>query len=310
MNNLMTGQRLITGLLESLAPDKHREPPQQARAPQSQSRPVELSGSVGKMQIPIITIVLILQLIISNVGSLQSINHSISNETNVGAQKELEVVGVNTTPTSAPSSSTPSVNNQQYSTSHDSEIATLWKELSKFSDKASSLIGNSSSRSSSSSSSSINGSGSDTNSKRPKNSTFTLDTLASRNPSSNRQNASDYDDRPMEVIMANIVIFVIGFCGNSLVILVILKFTRIETVTDIYILNLAFADLMFLFGLVFLTITMYIGHWIFGTPMCKVSTVCIVSGPKPNSVRTNQILLAHYPAIKRFQIHFTTPELT
>lgn len=73
------------------------------------------------------------------------------------------------------------------------------------------------------------------------------------------------------IILTNTVIFVIGLCGNAIVIVVILKFTRIETVTDIYILNLAFADLMFTFGLVFLTATMIIGHWIFGRLMCKVS---------------------------------------
>lgn len=73
------------------------------------------------------------------------------------------------------------------------------------------------------------------------------------------------------IIIANIVIFIIGLCGNAIVILVILKFTRIETVTDIYILNLALADIMFLTGLAFLMITMTLGHWIFGNFMCKVS---------------------------------------
>lgn len=73
-------------------------------------------------------------------------------------------------------------------------------------------------------------------------------------------------------MIANMIICVIGMCGNSIVILVILKFTRIETVTDIYILNLAFADLMFLTGLIFLITTMLIEHWIFGNLMCKVSS--------------------------------------
>jgi len=74
----------------------------------------------------------------------------------------------------------------------------------------------------------------------------------------------------MGVMITNMIIFVIGFCGNTVVILVILKFTKIETVTDIYILNLAFADLMFITGLVFLITTMFIDHWIFGNLMCKV----------------------------------------
>ena len=73
------------------------------------------------------------------------------------------------------------------------------------------------------------------------------------------------------VEISYMLIFLVGFCGNSLVILVILRFTRTETVTDIYILNLAFADLMFLLGLVFLTTTILIDHWIFGNFMCKVS---------------------------------------
>lgn len=72
------------------------------------------------------------------------------------------------------------------------------------------------------------------------------------------------------VIAANTLICVIGICGNSIVILVISRFTKIDTVTDIYILNLAFADLMFLTGLIFLITTMIVGHWIFGNVMCKL----------------------------------------
>lgn len=72
-------------------------------------------------------------------------------------------------------------------------------------------------------------------------------------------------------IIANTIILIIGLCGNLVVILVILKFTKFETVTDIYILNLAFADLMFILGLIFLITTMLVGHWIFGNTMCKVS---------------------------------------
>lgn len=73
------------------------------------------------------------------------------------------------------------------------------------------------------------------------------------------------------IITTNIVIFIIGFFGNAIVILVIFKFTRTETVTDIYILNLAMADLMFTTGLIFLITTMFVEHWIFGNLMCKVS---------------------------------------
>lgn len=73
------------------------------------------------------------------------------------------------------------------------------------------------------------------------------------------------------VIVADFVIFLVGLCGNLVVITVILKFTRNENVTDIYILNLAFADLTFIMGLFFMIITIYLEEFIFGNLICKVS---------------------------------------
>lgn len=72
------------------------------------------------------------------------------------------------------------------------------------------------------------------------------------------------------ITIVNGVIFVIGLCGNAVVILVICKFTKTITVTDIYIGNLAAADIMFTTGLLFLITTMLLEHWIFGSLMCKV----------------------------------------
>lgn len=73
------------------------------------------------------------------------------------------------------------------------------------------------------------------------------------------------------ISIVNTIICVVGICGNFIVILVILKYTKCVTVNDILILNLAFADLMFVTGLVFLIITMHSEIWIFGNAMCKVS---------------------------------------
>lgn len=70
----------------------------------------------------------------------------------------------------------------------------------------------------------------------------------------------------------NVIICVVGICGNLIVILVILEYTKCVTVNDIYIVNLAFADLMFVTGLIFLIITMHLEIWIFGNAMCKVSS--------------------------------------
>lgn len=66
------------------------------------------------------------------------------------------------------------------------------------------------------------------------------------------------------------IICIVGLIGNSLVIYVVLRFSKMKTVTNMYILNLAFADEMFLVGLPFLIVTLIFKHWIFGNLMCKI----------------------------------------
>lgn len=51
---------------------------------------------------------------------------------------------------------------------------------------------------------------------------------------------------------------------------VVLRFSKMKTVTNLYILNLAFADEIFLIGLPALIFTMHIGEWIFGVFFCKL----------------------------------------
>lgn len=67
-----------------------------------------------------------------------------------------------------------------------------------------------------------------------------------------------------------VIIFVIGFIGNSLVIYVVLWYTNMKTVTNMYILNLAISDILFLVSLPFLITTTLLKHWIFGFAMCKI----------------------------------------
>jgi hypothetical protein len=51
---------------------------------------------------------------------------------------------------------------------------------------------------------------------------------------------------------------------------VVLRFSKMKTVTNLYILNLAFADEIFLIGLPILIFTMHIGEWMFGVFFCKL----------------------------------------
>lgn len=62
----------------------------------------------------------------------------------------------------------------------------------------------------------------------------------------------------------------VGLCGNTLVIYVVLRFSKMQTVTNLYILNLALADEMYLIGMPFLLTTMIYESWPFGRVMCKI----------------------------------------
>ncbi|XP_055598336.1 somatostatin receptor type 2-like [Uranotaenia lowii] len=69
------------------------------------------------------------------------------------------------------------------------------------------------------------------------------------------------------------VVAIIGLFGNTLVIYVVLRFSKMQTVTNMYILNLAIADQCFLIGIPFLITTMHLGEWTFGNGMCKAYMV-------------------------------------
>lgn len=66
------------------------------------------------------------------------------------------------------------------------------------------------------------------------------------------------------------IVCVCGLLGNSLVIYVVLRFSKMHTVTNTYILNLALADEFFLLGIPFLITTTALRKWPFGSAMCKI----------------------------------------
>ncbi|XP_061733576.1 C-C chemokine receptor type 7 isoform X1 [Nerophis ophidion] len=59
-----------------------------------------------------------------------------------------------------------------------------------------------------------------------------------------------------------------GLLGNLLVILTFVYFNRLKTMTDVYLLNLAFADLLFALLLPFWAAS-YVAEWPLGVAMCK-----------------------------------------
>uniref|UniRef100_A0A1B6MBC4 G-protein coupled receptors family 1 profile domain-containing protein n=1 Tax=Graphocephala atropunctata TaxID=36148 RepID=A0A1B6MBC4_9HEMI len=66
------------------------------------------------------------------------------------------------------------------------------------------------------------------------------------------------------------LVCIVGLFGNSLVIYVVLRFSKMQTVTNMYIVNLAIADECFLVGIPFLIATMSLQLWPFGDIMCKI----------------------------------------
>ncbi|KAM3863976.1 somatostatin receptor type 5 [Diretmus argenteus] len=67
-----------------------------------------------------------------------------------------------------------------------------------------------------------------------------------------------------------IIVCIIGLGGNTLVIHIVLHYSKTESVTNIYILNLAIADELFMLGLPFLAVQNTLQLWPFGPFMCRL----------------------------------------
>ncbi|KAM7062813.1 C-C chemokine receptor type 5-like [Molossus nigricans] len=67
------------------------------------------------------------------------------------------------------------------------------------------------------------------------------------------------------------LVFIFGFVGNLLVVLILINCKKLKSMTDIYLLNLAVSDLLFL-----LTIPFWAHYaadqWVFGNTMCRLLT--------------------------------------
>ncbi|KAL1005655.1 hypothetical protein UPYG_G00061860 [Umbra pygmaea] len=67
-----------------------------------------------------------------------------------------------------------------------------------------------------------------------------------------------------------VAVCVVGLAGNTLVIYIVLHYLKTESVTNIYILNLAIADELFMLGLPFLAVQNALLTWPFGSLMCRM----------------------------------------
>lgn len=65
------------------------------------------------------------------------------------------------------------------------------------------------------------------------------------------------------------IVFTCGLVGNALVLGILIWFKKLATVTDIYLLNMAISDLLFVFSLPFVIYSIKY-QWDFGDAMCKI----------------------------------------
>lgn len=65
------------------------------------------------------------------------------------------------------------------------------------------------------------------------------------------------------------VVFLLGLFGNSIVVLVLFKYKRLKSMTDVYLLNLAISDLLFVLSLPFWAYYAA-DQWVFGLGLCKI----------------------------------------
>uniref|UniRef100_M4AI95 Somatostatin receptor 5 n=1 Tax=Xiphophorus maculatus TaxID=8083 RepID=M4AI95_XIPMA len=66
-------------------------------------------------------------------------------------------------------------------------------------------------------------------------------------------------------------VFIVGLLGNALVIFVVARYTKMKTVTNMYILNLAMADELYILGIPLIGTNSALSYWPFGNFLCKVS---------------------------------------
>ncbi len=77
---------------------------------------------------------------------------------------------------------------------------------------------------------------------------------------------------PFNVVTAVVytIVFIVGLLGNTLAIYVVVRYAKMKTVTNMYILNLALADEVYILGLPFVGTNSVLSYWPYGDFFCKV----------------------------------------
>ncbi|XP_060639409.2 C-C chemokine receptor type 5-like [Anolis sagrei] len=92
------------------------------------------------------------------------------------------------------------------------------------------------------------------------------------------------------------LVFIFGLLGNALVVLILIKYKKLKNMSDIYLLNLAISDLIFIISLPF-WIYYTTNEWVFGNAMCKILSGVFSAGFYSGSFFITLLTVDRYLAI-------------
>ncbi|KAG8516804.1 Somatostatin receptor type 4 [Galemys pyrenaicus] len=95
---------------------------------------------------------------------------------------------------------------------------------------------------------------------------------ASRGPEEGEMGTGTRDARAAGMVTIQCIyalVCLLGLVGNALVIFVILRYAKMKTATNIYLLNLAIADELFMLSVPFVASSAALQHWPFGSVLCR-----------------------------------------
>lgn len=78
------------------------------------------------------------------------------------------------------------------------------------------------------------------------------------------------DVNSIGIVIGYIIVFFLGLMGNTLVMFAVCTMNKHRTSTDVYLIHLAFADLLFSLTLPFWAVYINKSNWVFGTFLCKL----------------------------------------
>ncbi|XP_003225805.1 C-C chemokine receptor type 5 [Anolis carolinensis] len=92
------------------------------------------------------------------------------------------------------------------------------------------------------------------------------------------------------------LVFIFGLLGNALVVLILIKYKKLKNMSDIYLLNLAISDLVFIISLPFWAYYAA-NEWVFGNAVCKILSGVFRAGFYSGSFFITLLTIDRYLAI-------------